>query len=174
MLGQGDIRALGREFKRGPAVTAEVPGRWQGQKVSNPRPTVLETVALPAELYPYAAQGLRQVRGEVKRPDVRLRWKADQDFLTNWLGITICWSLTRPSICAALSGTRRMPRTYDRMRKAACFPNRISACNCKCTPVNVWFGFLPRQCHFLRDHFLGEVKPSVRAPAADVSDSAPE
>ena len=25
---------------------------WQGQKGSNPRPTVLETVALPAELYP--------------------------------------------------------------------------------------------------------------------------
>ena len=26
---------------------------WQGQKGSNPRPTVLETAALPAELYPY-------------------------------------------------------------------------------------------------------------------------
>ena len=26
--------------------------RWQGKKVSNPRPTVLETVALPAELFP--------------------------------------------------------------------------------------------------------------------------
>ena len=26
---------------------------WQGKKVSNPRPTVLETVALPAELFPY-------------------------------------------------------------------------------------------------------------------------
>ena len=26
---------------------------WQGQKGSNPRPTVLETVALPAELFPY-------------------------------------------------------------------------------------------------------------------------
>ena len=26
---------------------------WQGQQGSNPRPTVLETVALPAELYPY-------------------------------------------------------------------------------------------------------------------------
>ena len=25
---------------------------WQGQKGSNPRPTVLETAALPAELYP--------------------------------------------------------------------------------------------------------------------------
>src|SRR6056297_387447 len=25
---------------------------WQGQQGSNPRPTVLETVALPAELYP--------------------------------------------------------------------------------------------------------------------------
>src|SRR5690554_4535081 len=28
-------------------------GDWQGQQGSNPRPTVLETVALPAELYPY-------------------------------------------------------------------------------------------------------------------------
>ena len=26
---------------------------WQGQKDSNPRPAVLETAALPAELYPY-------------------------------------------------------------------------------------------------------------------------
>ena len=26
---------------------------WQGKKVSNPRPTVLETVALPTELFPY-------------------------------------------------------------------------------------------------------------------------
>lgn len=28
---------------------------WQGQQGSNPRPTVLETVALPTELYPYGA-----------------------------------------------------------------------------------------------------------------------
>ena len=27
---------------------------WQGQQGSNPRPTVLETAALPTELYPYA------------------------------------------------------------------------------------------------------------------------
>ena len=26
---------------------------WQGKKASNPRPTVLETAALPAELSPY-------------------------------------------------------------------------------------------------------------------------
>ena len=26
---------------------------WQGRKASNPGPTVLETVALPAELHPY-------------------------------------------------------------------------------------------------------------------------
>ncbi len=39
---------------------------WQGQQGSNPRPTVLETVALPAELYPYASHGLRQAAGEVK------------------------------------------------------------------------------------------------------------
>ena len=28
-------------------------GRWQGQQGSNPRPAVLETAALPTELYPY-------------------------------------------------------------------------------------------------------------------------
>lgn len=28
-------------------------GVWQGKKASNPRPTVLETAALPIELYPY-------------------------------------------------------------------------------------------------------------------------
>ena len=27
--------------------------KWQGQKDSNPRPSVLETDALPTELYPY-------------------------------------------------------------------------------------------------------------------------
>ena len=27
---------------------------WQGHQDSNPGPTVLETVALPAELYPYS------------------------------------------------------------------------------------------------------------------------
>ena len=27
--------------------------KWQGQKDSNPRHAVLETAALPAELYPY-------------------------------------------------------------------------------------------------------------------------
>ena len=33
---------------------------WQGQKESNPRHAVLETAALPAELYPYVVglQGL--------------------------------------------------------------------------------------------------------------------
>lgn len=30
----------------------ELTEEWQGQKDSNPRPTVLETVALPTELYP--------------------------------------------------------------------------------------------------------------------------
>ena len=30
---------------------------WQGQKESNPRHAVLETAALPAELYPYLACG---------------------------------------------------------------------------------------------------------------------
>ena len=29
------------------------PRRWQGQQGSNPRPAVLETAALPTELYPY-------------------------------------------------------------------------------------------------------------------------
>ena len=31
--------------------------QWQGQKDSNPRHAVLETAALPAELYPYLACG---------------------------------------------------------------------------------------------------------------------
>src|SRR5690606_8053729 len=30
---------------------------WQGQQGSNPRPAVLETAALPTELYPYAHRG---------------------------------------------------------------------------------------------------------------------
>ena len=35
-----------------PIVKREI---WQGQKDSNPRHAVLETAALPAELYPYLA-----------------------------------------------------------------------------------------------------------------------
>ena len=31
--------------------------KWQGQKDSNPRHAVLETAALPAELYPYIDGG---------------------------------------------------------------------------------------------------------------------
>ena len=43
---------------------------WQGKKASNPRPTVLETAALPAELFPYthkrtAIKRQRQPRGAV-------------------------------------------------------------------------------------------------------------
>ena len=38
---------------------------WQGQKDSNPRHAVLETAALPAELYPYMAE---KARFELARP----------------------------------------------------------------------------------------------------------
>ncbi len=31
-------------------------GKWQGHQGSNPGPTVLETVALPTELYPYTVR----------------------------------------------------------------------------------------------------------------------
>ena len=31
---------------------------WQGHKDLNPEPTVLETAALPIELYPYILQGI--------------------------------------------------------------------------------------------------------------------
>ena len=47
-------RKNGRNLSKSPvsrAVRFE-PHIWQGQKGSNPRPTVLETAALPAELYP--------------------------------------------------------------------------------------------------------------------------
>ena len=40
---------------------------WQGQQGLNPRPAVLETAALPTELYPYAEVELRQGGGEIKR-----------------------------------------------------------------------------------------------------------
>ena len=33
--------------------------KWQGHKDLNPEPTVLETAALPIELYPYIARTLR-------------------------------------------------------------------------------------------------------------------
>ena len=39
---------------------------WQGQQGSNPRPTVLETVALPAELYPCGAGGICDGKIKIK------------------------------------------------------------------------------------------------------------
>ena len=46
------------------AVTRKYP--WQGQKDSNPRHAVLETAALPAELYPYVV-GLRGLEPRTDR-----------------------------------------------------------------------------------------------------------
>ena len=39
---------------------------WQGQRDSNPRPAVLETAALPTELYPYDAIPIRYQKTRVK------------------------------------------------------------------------------------------------------------
>ena len=39
---------------------------WQGHQGSNPGPTVLETVALPAELYPYKEIGLKHSKRKIK------------------------------------------------------------------------------------------------------------
>ena len=36
---------------------------WQGQKESNPRHAVLETAALPAELYPYKIKKVVGIQG---------------------------------------------------------------------------------------------------------------
>jgi hypothetical protein len=44
-------------------------GKWQGQQGSNPRPAVLETAALPTELYPYLGAWLfPQAAKFFKRP----------------------------------------------------------------------------------------------------------
>ena len=45
---------------------------WQGQQGSNPRPTVLETVALPAELYPYLFLCLWLFMRRIKRKSEKL------------------------------------------------------------------------------------------------------
>ena len=42
---------------------------WQGLKGSNPRPTVLETAALPAELNPYISIVLVGLQGLEPRTD---------------------------------------------------------------------------------------------------------
>ena len=39
-----------------------IPIFWQGKKASNPRPTVLETVALPTELFPYIQKFIKTNR----------------------------------------------------------------------------------------------------------------
>ena len=41
---------------------------WQGKKASNPRPTVLETAALPAELFPYLIERIGGPSG-TRTPD---------------------------------------------------------------------------------------------------------
>ena len=41
---------------------------WQGHQGSNPRPTVLETVALPAELYPCSARRICDGMIKIKTP----------------------------------------------------------------------------------------------------------
>ena len=40
---------------------------WQGKKASNPRPTVLETAALPAELFPFILVGLQGLEPQTDR-----------------------------------------------------------------------------------------------------------
>ena len=40
---------------------------WQGHKDLNPEPTVLETAALPIELYPYRMVGLRGLEPRTDR-----------------------------------------------------------------------------------------------------------
>ncbi len=44
---------------------------WQGQRDSNPRPSVLETDALPTELYPYAVRRLLSQRADEIKSDLR-------------------------------------------------------------------------------------------------------
>ena len=58
-----------KEKSRNPCVSTVSGLEWQGQKVSNPRPTVLETVALPAELFPY---------------EVVIKWKRNALLLEWW------------------------------------------------------------------------------------------
>ncbi len=57
---------------------------WQGQKDSNPRPLVLETSTLPAELYPCTTRGIITHFFEFCKPffkKFRLRW-ANTHFLS--------------------------------------------------------------------------------------------
>ena len=41
--------------------------KWQGQRGSNPRPAVLETAALPTELYPFAPRGRQALPKDFRR-----------------------------------------------------------------------------------------------------------
>ena len=50
-LYQGVFRVDTQKSTQANCIIACVP-MWQGKKASNPRPTVLETAALPAELFP--------------------------------------------------------------------------------------------------------------------------
>ena len=53
--------------------------QWQGQKDSNPRHAVLETAALPAELYPYIKKTIKKHPDEIHHTPSGQRWWAFRD-----------------------------------------------------------------------------------------------
>ena len=55
--------ATKKKFKEKPRTSI----LWQGKKASNPRPTVLETAALPAELFPFILVGLQGLEPQTDR-----------------------------------------------------------------------------------------------------------
>jgi hypothetical protein len=76
MLQRNELASIGAEFRSNHGIPRQIvthllcigcylclraePGKkWQGQQDLNPRPTVLETAALPAELYPYFVAVIR-------------------------------------------------------------------------------------------------------------------
>ena len=54
---QEPVECYGSNKRKSASVSQRLLISWQGKKASNPRPTVLETVALPTELFPYKDDG---------------------------------------------------------------------------------------------------------------------
>ncbi len=87
---------------------------WQGHQGSNPGPTVLETVALPAELYPYSAAVITRGSGTMQGPKwakcaLRRPWPAPVSRATHPASI----GPQRPGTCAPCRPARP-PRHWQR------------------------------------------------------------
>ena len=94
---------------------------WQGQQDSNPRPAVLETAALPAELYPFCSDGLAPrpcysmilatTPAPTVRPPSRMAKRRPSSMAIGWISCTSIEMLSPGITISVPSGSRTVPVT---------------------------------------------------------------